>query len=61
MSPFDLNDTLGLDTMGTSKFEVVLVRMVIASLLGAFLGFRPWRRLCRTPCRPPARWPRRRR
>jgi hypothetical protein len=54
MSPFDLNDTLGLDTMGTSKFEVVLVRMVIASLLGAFLGFRPWRRLLPNAL-PPAR------
>jgi hypothetical protein len=54
MSPFDLNDTLGLDTMGTSKFEIVLVRMVIASLLGAFLGFRPWRRLLPNAL-PPAR------
>jgi len=54
MSPFDLNDTLGLETMGTSKFEVVLVRMAIASLLGAFLGFRPWRRLLPNAL-PPAR------
>ena len=54
MSPFDLNDTLGLETMGTSRFEVVLVRMVIASLLGAFLGFRPWRRLLPNAL-PPAR------
>ncbi len=54
MSAFDLNDTLGLDTMGAGKFEIVLVRLVIASLLGAFLGFRPWRRLLPNAL-PPAR------
>jgi hypothetical protein len=54
MGAFDLNDTLGLDTMGTGKFEVVLVRLVVASLLGAFLGFRPWRRLLPNAL-PPAR------
>ena len=45
MGAFDLNDTLGLDTLGPAKFEVVLCRLVIAAVLGAFLGFRPWRRL----------------
>ncbi len=54
MNPFDLNDTLGLDTMGAAKFEVVLIRLVIAALLGAFLGFRPWRRLLANAL-PPAR------
>ena len=54
MPSLDLNDTLGLETMATSKFEVVLVRMAIASLLGAFLGFRPWRRLLPNAL-PPAR------
>jgi uncharacterized membrane protein YhiD involved in acid resistance len=54
MPPFDLNDTLGLDTMGVSRFEVVLIRLAIAALLGAFLGFRPWRRLL-TNALPPAR------
>lgn len=54
MSAFDLNDTLGLDTMGMAKFEIVLVRLIIASLLGAFLGFRPWRRLLPNAL-PPAR------
>ena len=54
MSPFDLNDTLGLETMASSKFEVVLLRMLVASLLGAFLGFRPWRRLLPNAL-PPAR------
>ncbi|HEX3901257.1 MAG TPA: DUF4956 domain-containing protein [Polyangia bacterium] len=54
MPAFDLNDTLGLDTLGASRFEVVLCRLVIASVLGAFLGFRPWRRLL-TNALPPAR------
>jgi Domain of unknown function (DUF4956) len=54
MPPFDLNDTLGLDTMGTAKFEIVLIRLAIAALLGAFLGFRPWRRLLPNAL-PPAR------
>ncbi len=54
MPALDLNDTLGLDTMGAAKFEVVLVRLIVASLLGAFLGFRPWRRLLPNAL-PPAR------
>jgi hypothetical protein len=54
MGAFDLNDTLGLDTLGAAKFEVVLCRLVIAALLGAFLGFRPWRRLLPNAL-PPAR------
>jgi hypothetical protein len=54
MGAFDLNDTLGLDTLGSAKFEVVLCRLVIAALLGAFLGFRPWRRLLPNAL-PPAR------
>ncbi|HEY4393887.1 MAG TPA: DUF4956 domain-containing protein [Polyangia bacterium] len=54
MSAFDLNDTLGLDTLGAAKFEIVLIRLVIAALLGAFLGFRPWRRLLPNAL-PPAR------
>jgi Domain of unknown function (DUF4956) len=54
MGAFDLNDTLGLDTMGMAKFEIVLVRLVVAALLGAFLGFRPWRRLLPSAL-PPAR------
>jgi hypothetical protein len=54
MGAFDLNDTLGLDTLGATKFEIVLVRLLIAALLGAFLGFRPWRRLLPNAL-PPAR------
>ncbi|HXU63366.1 MAG TPA: DUF4956 domain-containing protein [Polyangia bacterium] len=54
MSNFDLNDTLGLDSMGLGRFEVVLIRLVIAALLGSFLGFRLWRRLMPNAL-PPAR------
>ncbi len=54
MGTFDLNDTLGLDSMGLGRFEVVLIRLVIAAALGSFLGFRLWRRLIPTAL-PPAR------
>ncbi|HLK92344.1 MAG TPA: DUF4956 domain-containing protein [Polyangia bacterium] len=54
MPGLDLNDTFGLDTLGAARFEVVLCRLVIAAALGAFLGFRPWRRLLTTAL-PPAR------
>lgn len=54
MGNFDLNDTLGLDSLGLQRFEVVLVRLVIAAVLGSFLGFRLWRRLMPNAL-PPAR------
>ncbi len=54
MSTFDLNDTLGLDSMGLGRFEVVLIRLIIAAGLGSFLGFRLWRRLMPNAL-PPAR------
>jgi hypothetical protein len=54
MPGLDLTDTFGLDTLGAARFEVVLCRLVIAAGLGAFLGFRPWRRLLTTSL-PPAR------
>lgn len=54
MTGFDLNDTLGLDSMGLARFEVVLVRLIIAAALGSFLGFRLWRRLMPNAL-PPAR------
>ncbi len=54
MSNFDLNDTLGLDSMGLGRFEVVLIRLIIAAALGSFLGFRLWRRLMPNAL-PPAR------
>jgi Domain of unknown function (DUF4956) len=54
MNGFDLNDTLGLDSLGLARFEVVLIRLVVAALLGGFLGFRLWRRLMPNAL-PPAR------
>jgi hypothetical protein len=54
MPGLDLNDTLGLDTMGSARFEEVLIRLIVAAVFGAFLGFRPWRRLL-TNALPPAR------
>jgi uncharacterized membrane protein YhiD involved in acid resistance len=54
MQGFDLNDTLGLDSMGLARFEVVLIRLIIAAALGGFLGFRLWRRLMPNAL-PPAR------
>src|SRR3954469_17833283 len=37
-----------------ARFEVILVRMITAGLLGAFLGYRLWRRLLPNTL-PPAR------
>ena len=32
---FDLRDTLGMHSMAAARFEVVLIRLVIAAVLGA--------------------------
>jgi uncharacterized membrane protein YhiD involved in acid resistance len=45
---------LGLDGMDLGRFEVILLRMVMAAFLGAFLGYRLWRRLLPNTL-PPAR------
>ncbi len=52
MPPFD--DALGISTLDMGRFEVILVRMIVAGLLGAFLGYRLWRRLLPNML-PPAR------
>src|SRR6188508_2093487 len=36
---------LGIESMDLARFELILFRMVMAGLLGAFLGYRLWRRL----------------
>ena len=41
----DVGDTLGLATLDLRRFEVVLARLILAGVLGAFLGYRLWRRL----------------
>ena len=45
---------LGLEGMDLGRFEVILLRMIMAGLLGAFLGYRLWRRLLPNTL-PPAR------
>src|SRR5689334_17014359 len=52
MPPFDT--ALGIGSLDRERFEVVLMRMIIAGLLGAFLGYRLWRRLLPNML-PPAR------
>jgi hypothetical protein len=54
MPAFDLRTTLGTDDLDLGHFEVVLVRLVIAAALGAFLGYRVWRKLLPSAL-PPAR------
>ena len=46
--------SLGLENVDLGRFELILLRMVIAGLLGAFLGYRLWRRLLPNTL-PPAR------
>ena len=35
---------LGIESMDLAHFELILFRMIMAGLLGAFLGYRLWRR-----------------
>jgi len=50
----EAKESLGIESMDLAHFEVILLRMIMAGLLGAFLGYRLWRRLL--PNRlPPAR------
>jgi len=55
MPPIEsVESSLGLDSLDIGRFEVTLMRMVAAGLLGAFLGYRLWRRLLPNTL-PPAR------
>lgn len=45
---------LGIESMDLARFELILFRMVMAGLLGAFLGYRLWRRLLPSTL-PPSR------
>ena len=49
-----LESSLGMDSLDLGHFEVILLRMLTAALLGAFLGYRLWRRLLPSTL-PPAR------
>lgn len=50
----NLRTAVGVDELDLAHFEIILVRLVIAALLGAFLGYRAWRRLLPAAL-PPAR------
>ena len=52
MPPFD--SALGIGSLDMEHFEVILLRMMVSGLLGAFLGYRLWRRLLPNML-PPAR------
>jgi uncharacterized membrane protein YhiD involved in acid resistance len=45
MHDLNLGHSLGFDDVTFGHFEVILVRMVIAALLGAWVAYRSWRRL----------------
>jgi len=49
-----LDGAMGIESMDLGRFEVILLRMITAALLGAFLGYRLWRRLLPSTL-PPAR------
>jgi hypothetical protein len=51
MPPFD---SFSIGSADMARFEVTLLRMTVAGLLGAFLGYRLWRRLLPNML-PPAR------
>jgi len=45
MPGFDLGSTFGVAELDVGHFETILLRLVVAALLGAFLAYRAWRRL----------------
>jgi len=54
MPTAEMTETLGLNSLDLGRFEVVLLRLLAAAALGAFLGYRVWRRLLPRAL-PPAR------
>jgi hypothetical protein len=52
-SMFNLRGTLGVHELDLGHFETILLRLIIASLLGAFLAYRTWRRLLPNTVPPP--------
>jgi Domain of unknown function (DUF4956) len=50
----DLHTMLAAEDLDLGRFEIVLARLVVAAVLGAFLGYRVWRRLL-PHALPPAR------
>jgi uncharacterized membrane protein YhiD involved in acid resistance len=54
MNGFNWETTLGFHGMATGHFETILVRLIIAALLGAGVAYRPWRKLM-SDLLPPSR------
>jgi hypothetical protein len=54
MDAFNWESTLGVHNMAAAHFEVILIRLVIASVLGASVAYRWWRPLMPSIL-PPAR------
>ena len=54
LNGFSWESTLGMHDLIAAHFEVVLIRLVVASVLGASVAYRWWRRLMPTAL-PPAR------
>src|SRR5581483_5195643 len=54
MHDLNLGRSLGLEGLTPAHFIVILVRMAIAALLGAWVAYRSWRRLMRQTL-PPSR------
>jgi hypothetical protein len=53
MDELNLTRSLGFDGVDLGHFEVVLFRLVIATLLGASVAYRWWRKLMRDSTPPP--------
>jgi len=54
MAFLDLRSMLVSEELDLARFEIILARLLVAALLGAFLGYRVWRRLL-PHALPPAR------
>ena len=54
LDAFTWENTLGMHDLAAAHFETVLIRLVVASVLGASVAYRWWRRLMPNAL-PPAR------
>jgi Domain of unknown function (DUF4956) len=54
MTVFDLGTTLGIHDLAAAHFEAILIRLLIASVLGSSVAYRWWRKLMPNAL-PPAR------
>jgi len=49
LDAFTWENTLGMHDLAAAHFETILIRLVVASVLGASVAYRWWRRLMPTP------------